>query len=1021
MPSLRPGAGPLGLPSLSLLLALCAVANGAGAAEMTLRGLSHASWTERDGAPHGIHALAQTSDGYLWIGTSAGLFRFDGTRFSSFIPPPESPQFNSLDVYVLAADSQNGLWIGFRVGGISYLKQGRLTNYDRRSGLPAETVEQVLTEPNGAVWAVSGGELLKLAGSRWEDVRSRLGLGDAAVEQVFVDRSGDLWIAADRHIYVRRHGQEQVAPVPEEIRSGRQFAQAPDGTLWISDGWTNVRPIGRPIQSTGTLRTKGSANILFDADGYLWVANDYFAVDVASPDALHDASLIHAEHFDRTRGLTSNECYGILQDREGNVWIGTGLGLDRFQRPTFTAFTDVSLRSFPALSAGPDGALWMGSWGNPMFRIKDGQATSFGPKRGWGPTYCDRNGVVWAYDYWMSELWKFQGKDAAPVEVPPTLKGIVVQSLTGDGAGGIFASFEHNGIWHLRAERWESIAPAGMPAIPPLSLLADSSGRLWAGFADGEITVVENGKLRSFRDGGAASLGSVMTLYEHANHIWGGGTNGLVVFTGAGFRPLLVEDARGLHGISGIVADRDGSLWLNTAYGVIRVSSSEVEHALRDLKYRMLAEIFDFRDGISGAPAQLRPTPTAIADSAQRIWFATAGNVASVDPAAVPTPGAAPRIAFEAIRSDGSDHPVDGTGQIRVRAHNLEIDYVGISLTSPQRVRYRYRLSGEDTDWRDAGTRRQAFYSSLKPGHYRFRIAASVGDGRWNESELPAEIVVPPAFYQTAWFASICALALVAMLSISHKIRLQQVTARVRDRLEERAAERVRIARDLHDTLLQGLQGLMLRFHFAAQRIPEEIPARAMMEDALNVADRVVEESRDRVKSLRCALTGRGLAKALAEAGDEMNWQRSVQFSVVTEGSHAPLDPSLEGELYFIGREAIANAFRHAGASQIAVEMSSDGRNVRLSCRDDGCGIDPSLLKGTGKDGHWGLLGMRERAERLGAKFECWTAPGEGTEVTVTVSALRFRERSRRLGVTGAIGRLFHRGPLAHARSRANS
>jgi ligand-binding sensor domain-containing protein len=311
------------------------------AAVTTVRGLSHSSWTERDGAPHGIHALAQTTDGYLWIGTSAGLFRFDGTRFSAFSPPPESPQFNSLDVYVLTADSENGLWIGFRVGGISRLKQGRLTNYDERNGLPAEAVDQIWTQQNGAVWVVSGGRLMTLVGSQWEDVRSRFGLGDARVESLFFDRSADLWIAANNHVYLRRHGQERLTAIPEEVRSVRQFVQAPDGAVWIADGWTSVRPIAYTREFAPKLRIKGSANILLDSDGYLWVANDCFAVDVVNPEALRDTPAISVEHFDRSGGLTSNECYGILQDREGNIWIGTGLGLDRFQQPTFAAFTDV--------------------------------------------------------------------------------------------------------------------------------------------------------------------------------------------------------------------------------------------------------------------------------------------------------------------------------------------------------------------------------------------------------------------------------------------------------------------------------------------------------------------------------------------------------------------------------------------------------------------------------------------------------------------------------------------------------
>jgi ligand-binding sensor domain-containing protein len=564
MPSCLP-TGPSGIRNVLLAFFLSGCWNSTGAAVQTLRGLSHSSWTERDGAPHGIHALAQTTDGYLWLGTSAGLFRFDGMRFTAFIPRPESPQFNSLDVYVLAADSENGLWIGFRVGGISCLKKGRLTNYDERNGLPTATVDQVLTQQNGAVWAVSGGRLLTLVGAQWEDVRPRLGLGDARVERLFFDHSANLWIAADHHVYLRRHGEDRVTPTPDEIRAGTQFEQDPEGAVWIVDGWTNVRPLFYAHESSTELRIKGSANILFDSDGYLWVANDYFAVDVVAPKALRDTSAIRTEHFDGSLGLTSNECYGILQDREGNIWVGTGLGLDRFQRSTFTTFADAVLRSFPALSPGPDGAVWIASWGQPLLQIKDGKTTSFGPKRGWGPSYCDRDAVVWAYDYWRGELWTFQRGEFARVEVPPILNRAVVQNMTGDGEGGLFVSFERKGLWHFQNEQWDAVGTSGVSATSPLSLMMDSSGRLWAGFADGTIAVFQQGSVRKVPVAGSANIGSVMTLYEHAGHIWGGGTNGLVSFTGAGFQPLQIQDAGGLHGISGIVEDRDKRLWLNDA------------------------------------------------------------------------------------------------------------------------------------------------------------------------------------------------------------------------------------------------------------------------------------------------------------------------------------------------------------------------------------------------------------------------------------------------------------------------
>lgn len=358
----------------------------------------------------------------------------------------------------------------------------------------------------------------------------------------------------------------------------------------------------------------------------------------------------------------------------------------------------------------------------------------------------------------------------------------------------------------------------------------------------------------------------------------------------------------------------------------------------------------------------------------------------SVNPEAIARQRALPQIVIESLLSDGLRKTVETTGPVTVRARNLQIDYVGISLASPQRVTYRYKLDGEDSRWQEAGTRRQAFYTSLSPGNYRFHVAAAIGDGRWTELELPTDIVVPPAFYQTTWFIVASIISLIAALVIGHEVRVQHITQRVRDGLEQRAAERVQIARDLHDTLLQGIHGLMLRFHFVAEQIPESAPARSLMEEALDTADRVLDEGRNRVRSLRSdKLSAADLASRLAQVGTELNWDHSVQFSVTTEGSQVALHPIVEDELFMIGREAVANAFRHAGASRIVVEINSDGRAMRLRCRDDGRGIESSMLQQAKRNHHWGYVGMRERAEKIGATLECWSAPGQGTEIMVTV------------------------------------
>lgn len=978
----------------AMAIATCLNFAHAAPSSRPVRQMSHSTWTAREGAPGGISALAQTTDGFLWLATLSGLYRFDGLRFSAFIPPLNGPQLPSLDISALAADSNNGLWMGFRVGGVGYLKGGQFTNYGADSGIVMDYVAQIVARPDGSVWAVAGGRLMRLISNHWEDVGAQFGLSSGGVQSCFFDREGTLWVADEKRLWRVESNAGRAVPLDEEIKAVTQFAQASDGTIWIADGWRSVRPILTPHAEALTVPIRGTANIVIDSHGDLWIANDYTGLRVAHIHGLDDkkqtapAPAVDVETFGHLEGLTSNESRGILEDREGNVWVGTGLGIDRFQQSNFVPYTDVPLKSFPGLAAGSDGTVWIGGLGASLLAVRDGKTTEYGKKRGTGPIYLDHTGTLWQYDYWSHGILGFHGRNEDDFErlpLPPEHERTVAQCITGDRNGNLFVSFEHDGIWRWDGAQWEKLNAPGLPESPPTSLLFDSSGRLWAGYADGSIVAGKDGIFRARGTGRSSSSGSVMTLYEGGGLIWAGGTNGLSVFGGEGFHKLFAVEGIALRGISGIVESQQGDLWLNGVSGIVHLSAQEVERAIRDPESRMEAEVFDFRDGVIGTPAQLRPTPTAVRDSEGKLWFATAGNVVWIDPASIRRSHTPPLISIESVRSEGGLREFNGASELSIGARNLQIEYVGLNLTSPQRVIYRYKLEGEDRDWQDVGMRRQAYYTALRPGRYRFHVASSTGDGRWSELALPADIVVPPAFYQTTWFAAACAMGFAAMLLLSHRLRVRQLTARIQERLEERAAERVRIARDLHDTLLQGIQGLMLRFHFAAQEIPDSAPARHMMEEALSAADRVIEEGRERVRGLRSeGLNERDLAQALAKVGADLNCSQGVQFTVSTEGICPSLNPLVQDELYFIGREAITNAFRHAEASAIDIEISANQKSMRLLCRDDGRGIDPTILRG-GKTGHWGLLGMRERAAKIGAQLDCWSIPDQGTEVVLSL------------------------------------
>jgi len=267
-------------------------------------------------------------------------------------------------------------------------------------------------------------------------------------------------------------------------------------------------------------------------------------------------------------------------------------------------------------------------------------------------------------------------------------------------------------------------------------------------------------------------------------------------------------------------------------------------------------------------------------------------------------------------------------------------------------------------------------------------VIAANNDGVWNNVGATLEFAIPPAFYQTKWFYALCALALIAALVFAYRVRVRQVAAHVRDRLEGQLAERERIARDLHDTLLQGMQGLIWRFQAASDRIPPGEPARQLLEQSLDRADKLLEESRDKVKDLR-PMSGAvaDLAQALAAEGEQLTKLHSAQFRVSVQGAPRDLHPIVREEGFLIGREALANAFNHSAAANIEAEVTYGEHALQIRIRDDGRGISETVLDAGGRPGHFGLLGMRERAKQLGANIEVWSKPGAGTEIDVRVPA----------------------------------
>jgi signal transduction histidine kinase len=376
-----------------------------------------------------------------------------------------------------------------------------------------------------------------------------------------------------------------------------------------------------------------------------------------------------------------------------------------------------------------------------------------------------------------------------------------------------------------------------------------------------------------------------------------------------------------------------------------------------------------------------------------RLWFATAQGVVWLDPKRIPTRPLPPTSVILSITANEHTYGLPASEPIKLPPHtvNLQFAYTAPGLAIPERVRFRYKLEGSDKEWRDAGLRREASYTNLGPGSYRFHLIASNGEGIWNQPGAVTAFIIQPALYQTHWFYAFCVCAALGLLGELYRLRLRQISARLsaqmQGRLEVRFAERERIARELHDTLLQGFQGLTLHFQAVMEQIPDREPARQSMKKALTYADAVLLEGRQRVRELRPEGSDiHELSQQIAAYGEELAKDRAIAFNVTVVGSPQPLHPVVSDEIYRIAREGLANAFRHSQASKIEVEITYHAASVCLRVRDDGDGIGPEILE-SGKEGHWGLSGMRERAHNIGAQLNILSNPGSGTEVDLTLPA----------------------------------
>jgi signal transduction histidine kinase/ligand-binding sensor domain-containing protein len=1006
---------------VSLLAVLCSRAFALDP-RLSISQYAHTAWTFRDGFSTGnIFSMAQTPDGYFWLGGEFGIFRFDGVRAVPW-QPPAGQELPEKFAFQLVSAHDGTLWIG-TFSGLASWDGVKLTRHPEFAG---RFVQSLFADHEGTVWVGTRGGVGSYARLCAMRRGSSQCFGDdgalgKTIWTISEDRSGVLRIGSDSGIWRWKPGppRRETTELRDvsglvETEDGHILASTFGGGLMQLEGRLGAHPVPYPMRLpigwTRPLsdREFSASTPLRDRNGGLWIGTS-------------EHGLVHlyngrTDVFTKADGLSGDIVNCLFEDREGNVWVCTTGGIDRFREFAVTTISSKEgLASAAVVSVLGDkvGSVWIGTR-DGLTRWRNGQSTIFRKANGLPGNaveslFQDDAGRLWLYA--AGELAYFNGNRFIPL--PRALPGEQAHSITGDSQGNLWLA-GNEGLYRLREGHvveklpWPALgAPERAKAI-----VADRGG-VWISFWGTRV-------VSYFKDG---ALGA---LYKTADGLGKGriadlrldGDGALWVATEEGglsrikdghVATLTAADGLPCNSILSSIEDNDRSLWLYTGCGLVRIARSELSAWVADPRHRVLTAVLDPADGVrlrALSPSSFSPVAARSLDG--KLWFVTGDSVLVVDPRHLPYNDLPPPVHIERIVADGKSYWQGLTStkgwsvRLPSRIRDLLIDYTAVSLVAPEKVHFRYRLEGQDQDWREVVNDREVQYSNLPPKHYRFLVKACNDSGVWNEEGAALDFVIPPAWYQTNWFRAACVALFLAILWGIYELRVRQLAHQFNMRLEERVAERTRVARDLHDTLLQGFQALLPSLQAGINMLAARpADARKVLEATADHASQAIAEGRDAVQGLRMSTVEKNdLAVAIRTVGEELasaaSTQPSPNFNVVVEGASRNLHPILRDEVYRLAVEALRNAFRHAAAQNVEVEIRYDEKYFRLRVRDDGKGIPSDVLSGDGREGHYGLPGMRERAKLVGGKLAIWTELDGGTEIELNIPGARAYVKSTR-------------------------
>jgi signal transduction histidine kinase/ligand-binding sensor domain-containing protein len=956
------------------------------------------TFTVEDGLPDNVvNTILQSRDGFLWIGTYAGLVRFNGRDFM----PIDFRMAGSVSqvVVALAEGPDGSLWVGtdlgiVRIHDVERYEPGGSTSQLYRIGKTKDEAlsclkftqdgilfagtERGLYRLNGAsfmsvlpginvqaIEEASKGHLLIIADNdflEWDRGRiikhPRLtaalapnysiadqGMPKDVFHYVMEDRSGAMWYCS--HWGTARQGHNATYRYPpcasNDTRIPIQTYNYGQGTVWAVG---DVGVFRTQRDSLEPLLTVAPRCILADRDGNLWIGTN--------GDGLIRFRDRPIRMLTTADGLPNNVPMTVLERHDGTIWVGNNCGgLSRFDGKRFVTYAEKDgLLNTCVWALAEDGNddLWIGTWGGGAFRFKDGKFKQYAQEQGL-PSNVVRSIVaapddsLWfATNEGLSRMCKGQLRNYTSADGLSSNHMIVVYA---DRHGGILAA-SSAGIDRMTGHRFVPLSSPRQIVDPHFIGFSETQfGQLYAFSAPRGISRIDGNRL--------VDIGPDLDLL-------------------------------------GMAEFRGRELWFSGRNGILRVPAASGRLSWEDRSDPLEYAKFGRADGLNSTQCSIG-APNIIVDRENRLWVPTVQGLAMIDLLRLPQQRRPPAVFIEEVTVDRQTNPLPHRTVLAPGNHHLELKFDAIELTSPERVRFQYRLDGVDDTWLDAGTTRTAVYTSFPIGRHLFHVRACNSDGIWDRDGIAYGIIQEPFFYETNSFRLIAVVVLIVLGVGAFRLRVRQIAAAMHARFDERLAERTRIARELHDTLLQSFQGLLLRFQAVSNLLPHRPDeAKPRLEAAIDQASHAITEGRDAVRELRAStVPASDLDVAISTFGEELMAEHGVEnvprFHLQVEGMPRELQPILRDEVYRIGGEALRNAFRHGKARRIEAEIRYDKNQLRLRLRDDGKGIDAKLLNQDGEPGHWGLPGMRERAKLIGGKLDVWSELDSGTEVELRVPA----------------------------------